>query len=599
MSNKKDMTRSEKFRAILHIALISYKAAPSSVIIQVFGAIIDAVFPIITIYFTSATTSSLARVIGGDTMASHDAIVYVLLATLFGVVGTVWTSISRYIEDLSRFKIGAKVSDSMYAHFLNLDFWRYDDKATIDSYDRSTEFGRFFPYLFGRVSEVLRYVIGFLTSFVAVFLLNWVFGLMLFVAVVPSLLVQSKLTKARQKHWQKNIETRRTKSMIEWNLLQPKNIIELRINGVVRFLLDLRNKLRDKDEKERIEFERSYILKRLGASILESVVELGILLISIQQIVLGHLEVGQFLYVQQLVSRTFGASSALVNTISSIEEDMANIYEYEIFMNLPEYNRSDRRIISSPPSRIEFKDVTFRYPNAAENTLSDINLTIIKGEHIAIVGENGAGKSTFIKLLTGLYLPTSGSIGLDGVSIEDIKVGSWHKMIGLLNQDYLEYSFATAKDNIYFGDVSRPFDKKRFDEALRMAEAKDFVDKLPKKEATYLYAWMEDADGQKGMNISGGQWQRLALARNFYRDSKIIILDEPTSAIDALAESRIFKHLLEKNDSTIVTVSHRLSTAKRADRIIMMENGHIVEDGTHKELVALKGAYFRLFESQL
>ena len=596
---KKDLTSGQKIKAIFNVAKISYKAAPSSVIIQILGAIIDSILPLITIYFAGATTSALASVVSGNQAAGQDAIKYVLLATLFGVLGTVWTSISQYIEESARFRIEAGVSDSMYEHFLSLEFWSYDDKNTIDSYDRSTEFGRFFPYLFSRVSDILKNIISFIAGVVALALLNWVFGVFLLLATVPSFIVQLRLTKARRDHWRNNIETRRTKNMIEWNLLQPRNIIELRINGIVRFLLDLRNKLRNKDEKTRIEFEKDYIIKRLGANFIESVTQLAILLISIQQIIGRTLAVGQFLYIQQVMNRVLGASSALVSTLSSIEEDIANLYDYEKFMNLPEYNREVTDKLLSPPKNIIIDNINFSYPNSDKETLKDVSLSIKKGEHVAIVGENGAGKSTLIKILTGLYLPTSGTMKLDDTLIQNIEIASWHKMIGLLNQDYLEYSFATAKDNVYFGDVARPFDEERFRRALVMAEAKDFIDELPKKESTYLYAWMEDSSGQKGMNISGGQWQRIALARNFYRQSQVIILDEPTSAIDALAESRIFKHLLEEKDKTIITVSHRLSTVKRADKIIMMQDGSVVEIGTHKELVDKKGAYFKLFESQL
>jgi ATP-binding cassette subfamily B protein/ATP-binding cassette subfamily C protein len=169
----------------------------------------------------------------------------------------------------------------------------------------------------------------------------------------------------------------------------------------------------------------------------------------------------------------------------------------------------------------------------------------------------------------------------------------------VLTQNATEYGFATARNNIYFGDVSKPFDQKRFDQAVDWAEARTFLEKLPQKYDNYLRAWMEDSEGNKGVDLSGGQWQRLALARNFYRDSPIIILDEPTSAIDALAESRIFKSLFNAKDKTIITISHRLTTVKKADVIYVLQEGALAEQGTHAELVKRKGEYFKIFESQL
>jgi ABC-type multidrug transport system fused ATPase/permease subunit len=175
----------------------------------------------------------------------------------------------------------------------------------------------------------------------------------------------------------------------------------------------------------------------------------------------------------------------------------------------------------------------------------------------------------------------------------------WHKHVGVLQQSSIEFEYANAHDNIVFGDVTRPFSEKRFKAALEMAEAKEFVDKLPKKDQTYISQWMESDDGTAGVELSGGQKQRLALARSFYRDSDVLILDEPTSAIDSLAEARIFKRLLEQKDKTIITVSHRLSTVRRAHRIYVLEHGKIIEQGTHTELMKKSGAYYRLFESQL
>jgi ATP-binding cassette subfamily B protein len=204
-----------------------------------------------------------------------------------------------------------------------------------------------------------------------------------------------------------------------------------------------------------------------------------------------------------------------------------------------------------------------------------------------------------IKLLTGLYQPSKGTLLVDDMPLQDIDITAWHKQLGVLQQDYIAYNFATAGDNVRYGDIEAPRDDKRLERALHEAEATSFVAKLPRGVDSYVNNWMEDDDGNKGTDLSGGQWQRLALARDFYRSAPIVILDEPTSAIDALAEARIFERLFAKGDRTVITISHRLSTVKKADVIYMLQDGQVVETGTHDELIANKGAFYHMFESQI
>jgi ATP-binding cassette subfamily B protein/ATP-binding cassette subfamily C protein len=595
---KRKLTAKQYLFAIASVARTTYKAAPLAVFIKVAGAIVTAVLPIVTTYFAALTTTALAEAYAGDQTAGSRAILYVIITAGLGVTLTAWNSLEQYINQLTRYKIDGVMSDRMYEHFLSLDFWRYDDKKTVDLFDRAKNFASFFGYVFDRLTSVLTQVITMIAGFVALIFVSWWLGLILVAAVIPSLIVQFKLSRKETAHWNENVETRRTKNMIEWNMFEPQHMAELRLYGMVRHLLELRMTLRDKDEKERIEFERQFISKRLGGDILEAAGEVIALLYTTFQIIAHAQPIGQFLYVQQVVSRALGGARGLVSQISGIDEEMANLFDYQEFMALP-VRRDGVQTLTTQPQDIRFESVSFHYPQTDTLVLSDISLDITKGQHIAIVGENGAGKSTLIKILTGLYKPTAGKVLLDGVDMEKYDIASWHRHLGALQQDYLSYGFASAKDNVYFGDVSQPFDQARFDAALDRADARKFLEKLPKGVDNFVLTWMEHNDGTKGVDLSGGQWQRLALARNFYRDSPIIILDEPTSAIDALAEARIFKNLFADKKRTVVTISHRLTTVEKADVIYMLQDGRIVERGTHKELVAKRGAYYTMFESQL
>jgi ATP-binding cassette subfamily B protein/ATP-binding cassette subfamily C protein len=595
---KRKLTSRQYITAIVGVAKTTYKAAPLAVVVQLAGAIISAVLPIVTTYFAALTTTALADAYAGNPHAGGQAMIYVIVTAALGILMTAWRSVESYVTQLMRYRVEAAMSDRMYEQFLALDFWRYDDKKTADLFDRASQFARFFPYVFDRLAGILTQFITMIAGMIALIFVSWWLGLIVTTAIIPGIIIQLKLSRASTKHWSENVEVRRAQSMIEWSLLQPKYMAELRLYGVARYLLDLRRKLRDKDEKKRIDFERSYILKRLGADALEAAAEVIALLWTVAQIIARAQPIGQFIYVQQIVSRAMGGASGFVSSISSIDEDIANLFDYQEFMALPTRAGGGTQLIAEPQA-IELRDIRFKYPHAGKEVLRGISITIQPHQHIAIVGENGAGKSTLIKILTGLYEPTSGAVLVGGVNLMDINVDSWHKQLGVLQQDYLSYGFASAKDNIYFGDINAPFSQERFDQALDRAEARTFLEKLPRGLDSYVNPWMEDEEGTNGTDLSGGQWQRLALARNFYRDSPIIILDEPTSAIDALAESRIFKHLLADTKRTVVTISHRLTTVERADVIYMLQDGKLIESGTHKELVAKRGAYYTMFESQL
>lgn len=598
MAQPKKLSLKERLKAIAGVARLTYQSAPLAVFLQGIGTVIDSVMPIVVTYFAALTTTELANAALGVQGSGEKVIFYVVVTAVLGVIMTAWSSVKQYITELMRYRIEAAVTDRMYEHFLRLDFWKYDEKATRDTYDKATRFASFFPYVFDRLSSVVSQFFTMIAGLIALVLVSWWLGLIAIAAVIPGIIIQFRLSRAQNEHWNKNVETRRARGIIEWNLLQPEYMAELRLYGVVRHLMSLRMRLRDKDDKQRIEFERSYILKRLGANAIEAGAELTALIWTVIQIINHALPIGQFIYVQQVVSRALGGASGFVSSINSIDEDLANLVDYQQFMHMPEAIGGTKRL-RGVPHQITFDDVTFHYPNSKREVLKNVSFTIEKGQHIAIVGENGAGKSTLIKLLTGLYVPSIGEVMVDGIPLTDYDSVSWHRHLAVLQQNSVSFHFASAKDNIYFGDVSSPLDNDRLDDALKKAEAKSFLQKLPKGVDNFIVTWMEDDDGNKGVDLSGGQQQRLALARNFYRNSPIMILDEPTSAIDALAEDRIFKRLLSDKSKTIITVSHRLSTVKRADVIYMFENGAIIEQGTHQELIDKKGAYYHMFESQL
>lgn len=599
MDKDKGLTLKQQLKAIFGVAGLTFRISPLSVVFKLLGSIVNALLPIATTFFAARTTTLLAQAYGGNKAAKGHVLLYVIITSLLGLFMTIWSSLDNYIQAKMRYVVETKVSNNMFEQFLSLDFWRYDDKDTADLYDRAQKFSQFFSYVFDRIATIVSQMISVITAIIALVVVNSLLALFILIAVLPGIYIQFKLSRKQIKLWNQNVEVRRALGMIEYNMLQPRYVSELRLYGMVNYLLKLRTNLRDKDEKRRVEIERETMPLTLASNFLEAGAEVASLIWITTQIIAKKQPLGQFLYVQQMISRAIQSGSTLVSTLSSIDEDIANLFDYEVFMKLP-VKKAGGQVLLDVPKEISFKDVSFHYPsNRPKEVLKHIDLTIHKNEHIAIVGENGAGKTTLIKLLTGLYHPTSGQLLFDGVPIKDIDINSWHKHLGLLQQEFSGYSFATAKDNVRFGDVDAHYSKERLERALGDAEAVDFVNKLPKGVDSYVNNWMEDEDGIKGTDLSGGQWQRLALARNFYRNAKIIVLDEPTSAIDALAEARIFKRLFTNTDRTVVTISHRLSTIKKANVIYMLKDGEIVETGTHDELINKKGEFYKMFEAQI
>ncbi|GAB5078047.1 ABC transporter ATP-binding protein [Arthrobacter sp. AD-310] len=585
-------------RAVAKVLRVSFRASPGAVVMKVLGSLISAVLPLVTTYFAALTTTALAAAYAGDAGAGQLAIVYVVITAALGLFWGAFTSVDRYIQQLMSFKVGAIVGDQMYERFLALEFWRYDDKETVDLYDRAKRFSDSYARVLDRIAAIFTQLVSVILAVGALLVVSWWIAVIVLVAIVPSVYLQFKLSREQIAHWNTQVDSRRQRRMIEQNLLRPQHIAEMRLYGIVGFLMGLRSRLRDADERRRLDYQRRYIPKQLAADALQYGAEVVSLIWVVGQIITRAQPVGQFLYVQQIVSRALSTANNLVSSLSSIDEDLANLKDYELFMAMPVHSEHAPPL-PAVPRKVELKDIRFTYTGSDIEVIRGISMTIREGQHIAIVGENGAGKSTLIRILAGLYRPDSGQVLLDGVDLAAVDVTSWHRHLAVLSQEFLKYEFATAAENIYFGDVENPRDDGRIRRAAADAEALDFISKLPNGLENHVSNWMEDPRGRKGSGLSGGQWQRLAMARNFYRDASFMVMDEPTSAIDALAEHRIFTRLFADRSSTIIAISHRLATIEKADVVYMLEDGRIVEQGTHRELVALRGRYFRMFESQL
>jgi ATP-binding cassette subfamily B protein len=289
------------------------------------------------------------------------------------------------------------------------------------------------------------------------------------------------------------------------------------------------------------------------------------------------------------------AMSSALGDIGGMYEDnlyLSNLYE---FLDTPTMTPGGTET-SGPEPRdgVRFQDVSFSYPGSHEVALEHIDLHLPPGSKLAIVGENGSGKTTLIKLLTRLYEPTSGVITLDGRDLREWDPVTLHRRVGVIFQDFVRYQLKVGQ-NIGAGDDRAYEDRERWDEAAERGLAKPFIAGMPETFDTQLGKWFKN-----GRELSLGQWQKIALARSFMRkDADILVLDEPTASMDAEAEVKIFERFRELTDDRIaIVISHRFSTVRMADQIIVLDHGKIIERGSHDSLVAKNGRYATLFNLQ-
>ncbi|PID33033.1 ABC transporter [Candidatus Saccharibacteria bacterium] len=598
MAKKRKITIKQYLSAVLRVMRHSFGLAPSSAIFKAMDSIIQAILPIATTYFAALTTTFLVEAYSGAEGASEKAILYVMLTSVFGVFSLVWSGATSVISQKTRYTINSAIEDEMILQLSRLPFEMYDDKETIDLYDKAKRFSHFFGYVFNTIGDIFSSFIGAIGSIVALSLITPYLSFIILLAVLPGLIIQMRLTHKQIQHWEGSLVTRRRRFHIGKLLMESRKMSEMRVYGVAKYLVGLFKELRDIEKKEDIRIEIKSTWQRSLADIIGALVELGALIWIALQIIDRAQPVGQFVYVQQLVSRALAQMGNLADRMASIDEDLANLVDYHKFMELPTVDDSGHEL-QKAPEEISLKSVYFTYPKTKKQVLKDISIDIKRGDHVAIVGENGAGKSTLIKLIMGLYKPTDGDIYVDRQKLSDVNQESWHKRIALLGQEFIIYEACNLRENITLGDVSKEPTDHLVDRAVEAAELGEVIDDLERGDKTYVQRWMADETSDtKATELSGGQYQRLALARNFYRDAPIVILDEPTSAIDALAESRIFDRLFVSK-KTIIAISHRLSTIEKADVVYMMKNGAIVESGKASRLIEQRGEFYKMFSSQI
>ena len=443
---------------------------------------------------------------------------------------------------------------------------------------------------------VVQNAITLITLVAVLFIIAWWIVIVVIVTTIPALLVEIKFSRERFRlqTW-RSPEVRRL-GYFRWLITNDDYIKELRIFDLGRYLIGIYRRTFDKFFVE----NRSLTLRSARATAFlqaaGAIASAGVFAFVAYQVVRGFLRIGALGTYYIAYQQTVEASNQLLQGITRIYERglfVNNFFEFLEFEPLIEPEDGGKTLPRPITQGIEFRDVHFTYPGTDTPVLRGLSFTIIPGQTVAVVGANGAGKTTLVKLISRFYEPDSGEILIDGVDIREYDVRDLRTQIGVIFQDYGRYQ-ESAQTNVGYGSLPHLGDKDRIEQAALRSGAHEVISALPDGYDTQLGRWFRG-----GVNLSIGQWQKIALARGFMRDAQLLILDEPTSSLDVQSEHEVFERFRElTRDKMAILISHRFTTVRMADQILVIDDGKIIEQGAHEELIQLGRYYARLFEMQ-
>ena len=428
------------------------------------------------------------------------------------------------------------------------------------------------------------------------FWIHWAIPVVLICTALPELIARLRYSSHLHAWETARTRTERQASYVNWLLTRDTHAKEIRLFNLGPFFHRSFDQIRTRLRGERLGVAVRKAWVDLGARLSATIVLFALYGFLAYLTIRGQLSLGTLVMCLQAIQRCFGH-------LTAVAENLARLYENHLFLTHLHELLAVRNSVGDPakPKRVPrpltegivFENVSFRYPDAGVNVLSNLNLTISPREHVALVGRNGVGKTTLVKLLCRLYDPNEGRILIDGIDLREFDSAALRKEISVIFQDFAKYQL-TARENIWLGDTSCDPDDRRIQAAAMRAGAEAAIRRLPRQYENVLGKWFED-----GEELSLGEWQKVAIARAFYRNGQILVLDEPTSALDPRAESELVESFQRlTRGATSILISHRLSTVRLADRIYVMERGQIAEAGTHEELMKRQGDYADLFSLQ-
>lgn len=572
----------ESGRAVVVLGLVAriIAALLPPAIFWVSKLIIDTIFRIITTH--EAIGARLWWLVGAEFG----------LAVCAGLVGR----LIDYLDTLLAGKYMNYISVRVMEHASSLDLIAYEDPVYYDRLERARVQAQDRLYMIQAIGRLIQQVITTITLSVTIMLFSPWLLLLLVVGVIPAFVGETHFAFLG---YAKNFRQTPVRRQLDYLRLlggSKEGAKELKLFGLREFLTGRFKTLSDQVYDEDIALAR----RKFGAGSLLSMIGTAgyytAYVYAVWRTVTGVFSFGTLTLLANAIREASSNLQQTFSTLSTIADQALFLTDLIAFFEMKPTIRSKPNALPAPrPIRegFEFRNVSFRYPGSSRLVLNGLNFHLRPGERVALIGENGEGKTTIVKLLTRLYDPAEGEILLDGIDLRDYDLEDLYREIGVIFQDFMRYEM-TARENIAVGRIERMNDMDMLRQSAQKSMAVDVLGKLPRG-----FEQMLGRRFDGGVDLSGGEWQKVALARAYLRDAQVLILDEPTSALDARSEYEVFKRFAELTAGKMALfISHRFSTVRMADRIVVLENGRIAEEGDHDTLTSLGGRYAEMFELQ-
>ncbi len=594
------------FSRLFYIVKLVWEARPALLFLMAFMAIFDGIMPVIGSLISANLLNKLYIVlthlnIHGE-VAPFSLILFPLVlqfAFLFfrSLVNNINTIINRTSGEVVTNHIKRKIMQKAR----ELDISSYDMPDFYERLENANREASIRPInVLNSTFSIVSAIISIVSYIIILSTVAWWASLVTIAFAIPSAIINFKYRRKNFMYMRRNSKERRQLNYYSGLTIDKNTVKEVR-------LFDLNDTFEKKYDEVFQKYYKGHkkLIKAEGfwhiaLSFVSTSINCLLFLFIANGVRIGTIaEIGQYSLYSGALNSISGGINTLISTSSGIYEGTLFIENMIIFMNeekkiAPLDKENIIPVERGKGHSIEFRNVSFSYPGKERKVLKNVSFKLDAGDTAVLVGLNGAGKTTLIKLLTRLYDPTEGEIYFDGRDIRYYDPSELYKVFGIIFQDFGRYAF-TAGENIAFGEISREKDAKAIREAASQSGADEFIEKLPEAYDTPLMRIFE----QEGLELSVGQWQKLSIARAFYRNSDILILDEPTASLDPLAEQEIYDQFDKlRKDKTTLFVSHRLSSATVADKIIVLKDGEISEIGCHDELMEKKGDYYTLFSTQ-